>query len=93
MGFKFLEFVIVWLRAHGIQTRVDIQLDDGPEFCSGSKRKLRVWNERLSKYNVNIHDTDGVKWKQNLIERIHRTDDEEFYCPRGELINTKDNFF
>ncbi len=93
LGFKFLEFVIVWLRAHGIQEKINIQLDGGAEFCSGSERKLKVWNEQLAEYNIHIKDTSGVKWKQNLIERTHRTDDEEFYCPRGEYIKTKDDFF
>lgn len=62
------------------------------EFCSASLRKLKNWNKRLSGYNVNVYDTGGAKWKQNLVERSHRTDDEEFYCPRGEFINTKSDF-
>ena len=93
LGFKFLEFAIVWLRAHGIQAQINIQLDGGAEFCSGSKRKLKAWNELLSKYNVHLKDTEGAKWKQNLIEGTHRTDDEEFYCPRGEFIKSKSDFF
>ena len=91
-GFKFLEFVIIWLRAHNIRVKINTQFDRGSEFCSGSERKLEDWNERLSKYNVHVYDTQGIKWKQNLIERTHRTDDEEFYCPRGEFIQTKNDF-
>ena len=49
--------------------------------CSGSKRKLASWNERLSQYDAEVYDTEGVQWKQNLVERYHRIDDEEFYCP------------
>ncbi len=60
--------------------------------CSGSERKLKDWNEELFKYNIEVYDTGGIKWKQNLIERTHRTDDEEFYCPRGEFIQTKNDF-
>jgi len=26
------------------------------------------------------------------VERIHKTDDEEFYCPRGKFINNKSDF-
>jgi len=91
-GFKFLEYVVNWLRAHGIRTKINIQFDGGSEFCSASLRKLKDWNERLAEYNVNVYDTRGVKWKQNLVERTHRIDDEEFYCPVGEDINTKSEF-
>ena len=91
-GLKFLEFVVCWLRAHGIKTEIHVQFDGGGEFCSSSKNKLRVWNDYFKKYNVEVYDTDGVKWKQNLVERSHKTDDEEFYCPRGEFIDTKSDF-
>ena len=91
-GFWFLEFVICWLRAHNIRVRIRAQVDGGLEFCSGSKRKLQAWNDKLSKYNVEIYDTDGIKWKQNIVERSQRTDDEEFYCPRGEFIQTNTDF-
>jgi len=91
-GFKFLEFVICWLRAHNVQTKIHIQVDGGTEFCSGSQRKLKGWNDGLFHYGVEVFDTAGVKWKQNLIERTHKTDDEEFYCPRGEFINNKSDF-
>lgn len=91
-GLKFLEFALSWIRSHGIQTKVNIQVDRGSEFYSGSKRKQKDWNNVLKKYNAFIYDTEGVKWKQNLVERSHRTDDEEFYCPRGDKINTKSEF-
>jgi len=92
-GFKFLEYTISWLRAHNITTKISIQVDMGGEFYSGSKRKQKEWNKQLSKYNAYIYDTEGIKWKQNLVERSHRTDDEEFYCPRGSKINTITDFF
>jgi hypothetical protein len=92
-GYKFLEFVICWLRAHSITTKISIQVDMGGEFYSGSKRKQKVWNTDLEKYNAYIYDTEGAKWKQNLVERSHRTDNEEFYCPRGNYINTATEFF
>jgi putative transposase len=91
-GLKFLEYVISWLRAHGIRAKISIQVDMGAEFYSGSKRKQKEWNNCLNKYDAYVYDTEGAKWKQNLVERSHRTDDEEFYCPRGGFINTKDDF-
>lgn len=91
-GFKFLELVLTWLRAHGIQTKINVQFDLGGEFCSGSKRKTETWNEDLAYLNATVKDTKGIKWKQNLVEQTHRMDDEEFYCPRGEFIKTKTDF-
>ena len=91
-GLKFLEWVIVWLRAHQVFVQMKIQFDGGSEFCSASQRKLAMWNEELKKYNVLVYDTQGAKWKQNLVERTHRIDDEEFYCPRGEFIHSKQDF-
>ncbi|MBW6442140.1 hypothetical protein K0B04_04555 [Patescibacteria group bacterium] len=92
-GVRFLEYVIYWLRSHGIDTKINIQMDMGFEFYSGSKRKQKKWNNHFSKLNAYVYDTEGAKWKQNLVERSHRTDDEEFYCPRGSMMNTKDEFF
>jgi hypothetical protein len=91
-GFKFLELVIVWLRAHNVSTIMEFQFDGGREFCSASKVKLKKWNDNLAKYNVSVIDTDGSKWKQNIVERSHRTDDEEFYCPRSKFVKSKPTF-
>ena len=91
-GLKFLEYTIHWIRSHGLHNRINIQVDMGGEFYSGSKRKQKDWNSRLSKLNAYVYDTEGAKWKQNIIERSHRTDDEEFLCPRGGFINTKSEF-
>ena len=55
-------------------------------------RRRKIWNKELEVYNSYVYDTEGAKWKQNLVERSHRTDDEEFYCPRGNKINTKSEF-
>jgi len=92
-GLRFLEYTVCWLRSHGITTKINVQMDMGGEFYSGSKRKQKKWNDHFSKYDVYVYDTEGAKWKQNLVERSHRTDDEEFYCPRGQMINNKTEFF
>lgn len=91
-GFKFLEYTIHWIRSHGVQSKINIQVDMGGEFYSGSKRKQRTWNSKLSKLNAYVYDTEGAKWKQNLVERSHRTDDEEFLCPRGSFMNSCSDF-
>ena len=91
-GLKFLEYTIHWIRSHGIQSKINVQVDMGGEFYSGSKRKQQDWNDSLNKLNAYVYDTEGVKWKQNIVERSHRTDAEEFLCPRGGFINTKSEF-
>jgi len=92
-GLKFLELVLSWLSAHGIEREIKIQFDGGSEFCSASEKKIAEWNKEITaKYNAIVYDTRGAKWKQNLVERTHRIDDEEFYCPRGEFINTETDF-
>lgn len=91
-GLKFLQTVILWLRSHGIQTKITVRTDGGSEFFSASRRKLADWNIELTRMNAEAEWTGGAKWKNNLVERTHRIDDEEFYCPRGEHINNMADF-
>ena len=91
-GLKFLQIAILWLRAHGIQAKITSREDGGAEFFSASERKLSDWNEQLKPLGAEAEWTGGAKWKNNLVERTHRIDDEEFYCPRGEHINSVSDF-
>ena len=91
-GLKFLQTVILWLRAHNIQSKINTRMDGGSEFFSASGRKLQDWNEQLRPLGAAAEWTGGAKWKNNLVERTHRIDDEEFYCPRGEHINNVSDF-
>jgi hypothetical protein len=60
-----------------------IGFDGGVEFCSASEKKLASWQKRLSPLNVELYQYEGPKDpRKNLIERSHRTDDEEFYIAR-----------
>jgi len=43
-GFMFISLVLLWLRAHNVRVAVRIRIDNGAEFCGGSRRKLREWN-------------------------------------------------
>jgi len=91
-GLKFLQTVVLWLRAHNIQNTINTRMDGGSEFFSASERKLADWNLELSGLGATAEHTGGAKWKNNLVERTHRIDDEEFYCPRGEHINSNTDF-
>ncbi len=95
-GLQFLLFVISFIRAQNlISTDLEIVIgtDNGSEFFSGSVRKKQEWNHILQQLNANIYSYNpGHDVRKNLIERSHRTDDEEFFVPRGDFISNKADF-
>ncbi len=95
-GLQFLLFVTAFLRAQNIissDLEITIGTDNGCEFFSGSKRKKQDWNNLLQSLNANIYSYNpGHDVRKNLIERSHRTDDEEFFVPRGDFISNKADF-
>ena len=91
-GKAFLDLVISWIRAHNITYEINVQMDGGAEFFSASVKKLAEWQEHFNMHNTKVLWTGGTHWKQNLVERTHRIDDEEFYCPRGNFMKDKDSF-
>jgi len=93
-GKFFIELVTCWLRAFGVQHDIMIQLDNGKEYCMGSKRKEKKWNaEFYEKYRMQIKSIPpGLKYLQGYVERSHRMDDEYFYVPQGMKTRKKDQF-
>ena len=78
-GKMFISLVLTWIRAHGIRVHSHIQADNGLEFCLGSKRKESDLNLYLSKFDASFSSIPaGKKYLQGVIERSHRSDDEEF---------------
>lgn len=67
--------------------------DGGSEFFSGSERKQREWNDILGELDADI-DCYNPNWdvRKNLIERSHRSDDEEFLIPFGATMKTRKQF-
>jgi len=59
----------------------------------GSATKQDAWNDILKELDVQI-DAYNPNWdiKKNLIERSHRSDDEEFLIPFGAQMQTKEQF-
>lgn len=93
MGFEFIKIFLMFIRALCIDYRIRIWFDWWVEFCSASQRKLALRQEKLNPLNVEIYQYDWPKdIRKNLIERSHKTDDEEFYVPRSHKINDKDSF-
>ncbi len=94
-GLQFLILVMQFIRAMNIdkELRIIIGTDNGSEFFSGSERKKTEWNKILNILNSEIYSYNpGFDVRKNLIERSHRTDDEEFFVPRGKFIKSKKSF-
>ena len=94
-GLKFLLATVQYIR--GVLSNHEIHMhlltDNGTEFCSGSERKEKVWNGLLRFLNASIESYEpGFDVRKNLIERSHRTDDEEFFIPRGPYVHDKNTF-
>jgi len=78
-GWMFMLIVVNWLRAHGIRHHINIQGDNGTEFCKGSKRKERELNNILNPLGASfVSIPAGKKYLQGVIENSHRHDDEQF---------------
>ena len=93
---NFLIFVIQYLRSNNIvceDLKIIIGTDNGSEFFQGSERKKKEWNNLLWIMNAEIYAYDPrFDVRKNLIERSHRTDDEEFFVPRWSFINNRKSF-
>ncbi len=53
-GFMFIVFVSLWLRMHNVRKPIKIRVDNGMEFCAGSKKKLKQYNEQLKALGVSL---------------------------------------
>jgi len=94
-GLQFLILVLQFIRSMNITytQNIIIGTDNGSEFFSGSERKKDKWNKILNILNAEIYSYNpGFDVQKNLIERSHRTDDEEFFVPRGPFIKGKRTF-
>ena len=81
-GYLFILLCILWLRMHNVRTEIGIRLDNGSEFCSGSKKKLEEWNREFGRLGCKLSPIPpGAKYLQGIVENTHRRDDEEFLIP------------
>lgn len=73
-GFMFISLVALWLRTHNVRTPIKIRLDNGEEFCGGSERKLKEWNEMLSFLDVELNPIPPkAKHLMGIIENSPRS--------------------
>ena len=92
-GAVFLTLVLLWLRVHGVRWRVKVRMDLGSEFCGPSPKKQRQWKEALGVLGAEIEPVrKGMGPLQAVIERAHRSDDEEFYLIHAERCQTAGEF-
>jgi hypothetical protein len=79
----FILMVATYLRAMWINYHLNFQADNWPaDFCWWSKRKEEEWNNILKTLNSSFKSIPAwKKYLQWVVERSHRTDDEELYRP------------
>ncbi len=93
-GLMFILTIATYLRSMWIYYHMEFQWDNGPaDFCGWSKRKENQWNAILN--NINCCFKSIPAWKKYLqwiVERSHRTDDEELYRPYLDRMKSLPNF-
>ena len=90
---QFLVFVLSHLRYCWVTWYIHMHTDWWAEFFSWSERKQKEWNNILKELDADI-DCYNPNWdiRKNLIERSHRSDDEEFLIAFGADMKTKEQF-
>lgn len=78
----FILTIVTFLRWMWIDYHMNFQADNWSEFCWGSKRKEESWNNIFNPLNCSFKSIPAwKKYLQGVVERSHRTDDEELYRP------------
>jgi hypothetical protein len=82
-GLAFMVLVILWLRAHGLRHHISHQTDWGEEFGGKSPKKLAALDRRIFQPlgASLLRIRKGRKTDNAIVERSHRSDDEEYYAP------------
>lgn len=93
-GLCFYLMVIGWLRAHNIRAELVFTVDWGEEFGGKSRQKITDLRKLFKPLGATIHQNHKGRSEENgFVERSHRTDDEEFYIPRLQVIKNKHTLF
>ena len=90
---QFLVLVLSHLRRYWVTGKINMHTDWWAEFFSNSKTKQVEWNKVLRELDSSI-DCYNPNWdiRKNLIERSHRSDDEEFLIPHWDDFKTLNSF-
>ena len=90
---QFLVLVLSHLRSCWVVGTIHMHTDWWAEFFSNSMPKQAEWNRILSELNSSI-DCYNPNWdiRKNVIERSHKSDDEELLIPFGDDFETLNSF-
>ena len=90
---QFLVYVLSHLRFNWVTWFIHMHTDWWVEFFRNSDKKKIEWNNILKELDSDI-DCYNPNWdiRKNLIERSHRSDDEEFLIPFWFDFKTKSDF-
>jgi putative transposase len=93
-GLLFMILVACWVRMHGLHHRICFQTDWGEEFGGKSPRKLASLDRRIFAPldAALLRIRKGRTTDNALVERSHRSDDEEFYAPKLIRYPNTDSF-
>jgi len=93
-GLLFMSLVVFWVRAHGLHHRLYFQTDWGEEFGGKSPRKLASLDRRIFAPldAALLRIRKGRTTDNAIVERSHRSDDEEFYAPKLARYPNTDSF-
>lgn len=93
-GVTFMILLALWLKAFGITHEIYFQTDWGEEFGGKSYTKINhLQDEILKPLDVRlVRIPKGKKEYNGIVERSHRTDDEEFYLTQIKKISCAQDF-
>jgi hypothetical protein len=82
-GLAFMVLIVLWLRAHGLHHHLSFQTDWGEEFGGKSPKKLAGLDRRIFRplAATLLRIRKGRTTDNAIVERSHRSDDEEHYSP------------
>ena len=90
----FILLIASFVRAMWIDYHIEFQGDNWPaDFCWWSKKKEEYWNKILKNINSSFKSIPAwKKYLQGIVERSHRTDDEELYRPYLGRVDNIESF-
>ena len=91
-GLCFFLYVTSYLRSHGVESRIVYTVDNGEELGGKSWLKILELRKLLGGFGCKLVQNHKATPSENAhVERSHRTDDDEFYCLRTQLINSEED--
>ena len=91
-GLCFFLWVISHLRANGVTAVIVFTVDNGEELGGKSWLKVQELRKLLLGFGCKLVQNHKGHCEENAhVERSHRTDDDEFYALRTQLINSEED--